>query len=632
MTTATAQPLTEVIRLIPGYDPYRDAEGCAFYDLDGEQHIADCWFDEDAAQHRIDFIHECVTHTEGKLSGLPFILEPWEQAIVGNVFGWKRPYLPKQRDELARIYKAGGIDTGAIEEIIEAGSRRYREIFMMVGRKNGKTPFGAAIVCAVMHTDNEPGAQIYSLASKRDQAELVHGHVKQMHRNCEEMSKRVKLFQYSITLNEDPRTSYKYVSAKEGGSHGANAHLVMDDETHTQPNRKLIEAFKTAMGARVQPLMFHMTTSDYERPDSICNELCDYSIKVRDGIIKNPAFLPVIYAMTREEAETIIETEDGDKFGWEIPERWKETANPNLGVSLSWQDMHDACDLAKNSPPALGSFLRLHLNVRTEQISSWLPMDKWHACGEGAEDPIAWRREALERLKGQTCEVAVDLGAVSDLTAVALLFRDGEEYTILPFFWCPRKSAREKDIQYGTNYIMWARDGFLELTEGIYEEVTDFPSVRVRVNELSKDYSFACERGAAPEVAVDRLFSAYEFMTGLANDGFEPIEFGQGFLSMAAPTKKFLELVINKQLRHGNNPILKAMAQVACVKTDEHNNMKIVKPNGDEVQVVDGLVSAVMALGRSMARKEEPPGWDGTVAFGSAEDIDDEWEDEECDS
>src|SRR5207245_1354485 len=156
-------------------------------------------------------------------------------------------------------------------------------------------------------------------------------------------------------------------------------------------------------------------TADIFRP-SICNEKYDYACRVRDGILPDPSFLPVIYEA--------LPTDD-----WTDPVVWAK-ANPNLGVSVSLDYLQRECAKAKENPAYENTFRRLHLNTRTEQSVRAIPMDKWDRCGRNA-DPIQWRQEALKRLRGQECWGGLDLGSTADLTALALLFGNQAPYTLL---------------------------------------------------------------------------------------------------------------------------------------------------------------------------------------------------------
>ncbi len=512
---------------IPGYDPFRDA--------------GDCWFDPDAGQRVIDFFHELLTHVKGAQAGKPFRLERWQQAIVANLFGWKRP----------------------------DGYRRYREAFIFVPRKNGKTPLAAGICLFVLFCDNEPGAEIYSAAADKDQASKLYEYAVGMVRNEPVLQQRARIYegygQRSIVYDAE-NSSYKVLSSDAHTKHGGNTHLALVDELHAQPSCDLLDVIETSTASedRKQPLLIEITTSDFER-ESICNEKHAYASNVRDGVINDPTFLPVIYEAPRDADYT-------------DPKVWA-AANPNLGVSVSREYMERQSRKAKDSPRFRNTFKRLHLNVRTEQAVLWIPMEKWDAI-TAPVDP--------EELRGQPCYAGLDLASSSDLTAFTLLFPQEDGFKVLPFFWCPADVVEQRKKRERLLYQQWIDRGLIRTTEG---DTTDYAVVRRDINELADLYGIQ-------EIAVDRIFQGAQLAGELQGDGFEVISFGQGFLSMAAPTLEFERLIKAGKLEHGGHPVLRWMAAGAAVEEDAAGNIKPTKAKSS--RKIDGIVTTIMALGRSM--------------------------------
>ncbi|MFA5234955.1 MAG: terminase TerL endonuclease subunit [Sulfurimonas sp.] len=561
MATATINlELQRTMRLIPGYDPFASP--------------ADCWFDEEAAVNAIAFFPERLKHIEGALAGEPFALEPWEQAIVGNLFGWKR------RDAKGR-------------EI-----RRYRECLIFVPRKNGKTPLAAGIGLYCLFCEAERGQQNYIAASTREQAGLLFRHARGMVDQCDELSSLCRVYggnapggQSQSIVRESRGSFLKIISSDVTvGKHGKNLNLAIVDELHEQVGRDLVDTLRTSMASanKPQPLMIYTTTSDFDREGSICNEIHDYASQVRDGIVDDPKFLPVIYEATPED-------------DWTSPDVWARV-NPNLGISVSLEYLQDECKKAQENPSRENTFKRLHLNVRTGQDKRWIPMDKWDACSD-ARDPIAWRSDMVAALKGKMAWPAFDIGSTSDLTALALVFPksaiepESAAFIVLPYFWVPRESAIRRSKQDRVDYMKWIQQGFVTPTEGTYSEVTDFGFVRRDINQLGAWFSFAKAADTGlPIVVFDRLFQGDQMATDLASDGFEPVPFGQGFMSMAAPAKRFEELIISGLLDHGNNPVLRWMASNAAKDEDAAGNIKPSKKKSSEK--IDGIVATIMALSR----------------------------------
>ncbi len=323
-------------------------------------------------------------------------------------------------------------------------------------------------------------------------------------------------------------------------------------------------------------MLIYITTADFSR-ESICNEIHDRACKVRDGIVQDQAFLPVIYEASR----------DSD---WTDEKVW-HAANPNLGVSKSLDYMRRECKLAQENPAQENTFKRLDLNVKTEQDCRVIPMDQWDRCGQGAE-PKEWRERMLATLNGKQCTGGIDLGSVSDLTALALLFGDDDTgYDVLPFFWTPEHNAHQRERKDGVPYLAWVRQGFISMNDG---DETEYRKVLADINKLGTDYGIQ-------QIAADRLFQGFQFCQDLIREGFDVIAFGQGYVSMAAPTRRFLELVHAGKLRHGNNPVLKWMASNAAAESENAGNGDVLKfSKRKSPEKIDGIIATTMALGLRM--------------------------------
>lgn len=517
----------KLLRLIPGYDPIETAR--------------DCWFDESAADKACDFFTDELCLIEGTKAGQPFTLEDWQKCIVGNLFGWMRP----------------------------DGTRRFREAFIFVARKNGKSPLVAGIVNYVAFCDGEPGAQLYSAAGEREQAALVFRHAAGMINRNPELKKRSKIYRtFKSVEYYNGDTIYKALSADADTKHGLNAHLVINDELHIQRNRDLVDTLETSTASRRQPLIIHITTAGFDK-HTICYEKYDYACKVRDGIIDDIKFLPVIY-----------EIDEGDDW---TNERVWEKANPNIDVSVSRDYLRSACKEAQEVPAKENTFKRLHLNVWTEQETRWLSMDKWRACPE-----------LNVNLIGRTGFAGLDLSQNKDITAFVMLFEVDGKFVVVPRFWIPRERAHERENRDGVPYTQWARDGFITMTEG---NVIDYDFV---VDDVIKDFEKYDIRGTA----FDRFgFESVRQMfirRGVGEDKF--VSFGQGFISMSQPMKELENLVLSGQLVHNNNPVLTWMASNVAVKQDAAGN---VKPDKDKsTEKIDGIVALIMAVGLAGTMEE----------------------------
>ncbi len=288
---------------------------------------------------------------------------------------------------------------------------------------------------------------------------------------------------------------------------------------------------------------------------------------MREGILEDPTFLPVIYA---------AEPEDD----WQDPETWKR-ANPNLGVSLKWEYLEREARKAREVPVYENTFKRLHLNLWTEQAVRWLPMEAWDACN-GPVDPA--------RLRGQRCFAGLDLSSTTDLTALVLYFPKGGQ--VLPFYWLPEANLRDRVRRDRVPYDVWVSQGHIELTEG---NVIDYGWIRERLDQLAGQFEIA-------EVAYDP-WGAAKLATDLTDDGFTLVPFRQGFASMSPACKELEKLVLGRELHHGGHPVLRWNASNATVRHDPAGNLKPDKSKSTER--IDGVVALVMAIGRAMVHPRE---------------------------
>ena len=517
----------QILTGIPNYDPTVGADDYKFV-----------W---QKAHKAIRFFHNELCHVKGELAGQPFILEPWEQAIVGNLFGW--------------VHK-------------KIGLRRYKEAFIEIGRKNGKTPLAAGIILYMLFEDGEPGAEIYGAASEYKQASLVFTHAWGMVNRNPKLREASQIFKgqsKAIEIGAPGAKNYgiyRVISSDSLSAQGFNTHGAVVDELHTLPNAELIDALLTSTGARRQPLIVYITTSDYERPGSICNIKEDYALRV----IKRPAndisFLPVIYKADVTDDWTKVKT-------------WRK-ANPNLEVSLSMAYLKRECQRAKDTPTYENTFKRLHLNIRTQQDVRWIPMADWNTCA-GIVVP--------EALVGCRCFGGLDLSAVRDITGYVLWFP--EEKKVLPYFWMPKENAHKREHEDGVPFITWAEQGYIKLTPG---NVIDYNIVMSDILASSSIYD-------VEQIGFDRWgFEAIRqrlVAEGVPEDKL--IGFGQGFASMSAPSKEFEKLIVGRELIHGANPVMDWMAGNVSVEMDAAGNVKPSKKKSADR--IDGIVSLIIALG-----------------------------------
>lgn len=492
-------------------------------------------FDKTLAERAIAWFPKYLRHTKGKWKGVPFELLPWQREVIGKLFG----------------------------TVKKDGTRQYRTVYVEIPKKQGKSELVAGVALMLLFADHEPGAEIYSAAGDRDQASIVFNVAADMVRQNPALGKRCKILETTKRIVHNNGNIYRVLSSDVHTKHGFNAHGVLFDELHAQPNRELWDVLTQGSGAaRTQPVVFAITTAGYDR-HSICWELHEYARKVRDGVVKDPAFLPVLYY-----AE---ETED-----WTSPEVWAK-ANPSLGITTTVEEMQQSCDQARENPAQENNFRRLRLNQWTKQESRYIPMEAWRRCAGPVDEA------ELERLP---CWGGLDLASSIDIAAFELVFPVGGEIRVLSRFWVPEENLEKRAKRDRVPYDVWVKQGYITATPG---NVIDYAFIEAEIVALSKRFEIR-------EIAFDR-WGATQMSQNLTAAGFVMVQFGQGYQSMSAPTKELLKLILAGKFRHGDNPVLGWMADNVVVTTDPAENVKPDKAKSTER--IDGIVAAIMALDRA---------------------------------
>jgi len=498
-------------------------------------------FDEGAAGLAVRFFERLLRHTKGEWAGEAFGLQPWQRQIVRDVFGWKRP----------------------------DGTRKYRRVYIEIPRKNGKSTLSAGLALFLLFADNEPGAEVYSAAADREQATIVFEQAKQMVVGSPALSRYAQVFKRAIVVPET-MSSYKVLSSDAPTKHGLNAHGVIFDELHAQPNRELWDVLTTSQGSRRQPLVVAITTAGYDR-QSICWEQHEYARQVLAGVIGDDSFYAYIAAA-------------GEGDDWTDPAVWA-AANPSMGVTVQEAYLRTECDRARQVPAYQNTFRRLHLNQWTQQDERWLDLSAWDASAGVVDEDV---------LAGGICYGGLDLASTNDVAAMVLVFplADGA-FAWVPRFWIPRENMMERARRDRVPYDAWTRDGFIRATPG---NVIDFTRIVADIKADAKRFRIA-------EMAFDR-WGAVQVSQELTNAGLTMVQFGQGFASMASPTKELLRLVLERKLWHGGNPVLRWMADNLTVEMDAAGNVKPSKKKSREK--IDGMVAGIMGLDRALRNESRP--------------------------
>lgn len=498
------------------------------------------YFDEAKAWHAIEFF-QFIRHWKGSFAGKTFQLSPFQHFIVWNLFGWTWE---------------------------ETGLRRFQTNYTEIPRKNGKTSFAAGIALYMLFADGEPGAEVYSAATKKDQAKLSFTDAKKYVQKSPDLKKRAICYTNNINI---PSMDAKFepLGADSDTMDGLNVHCAIIDELHAHKSAGVVDIISTATPARDQPLIFEITTAGQNR-HSVCFEHREYSINVLMGKegFEDDTWFSMIFCLD-------------DKEDWKDPESWF-LANPNLGISLKAEYLRKEFRKALVMKSYQNTFLRLHMGIWTDVGESWIEDAKWQSC--------ASEFDLLERLKGKKCFGGLDLAKNDDINALSLFFPMEEgmgNHFLLTFLWCPEETIKTVSEDKMTPYEKWAESGHLIETPG---NVRDDDMIIANILDFGSRFEIQ-------SIAYDP-WGATNIAAKLQEREIEMSEFRQGFKTMSPPTKEFAKLVIGKKIEHSGNPVMRWMMGNIVVVMDSSENIKIDKKKSG--RKVDGPVSAVMAIGEWM--------------------------------
>lgn len=499
-------------------------------------------FEQSNVEHAVAFIQE-LEHTTGEHAGRKFILEPWQYFIVANLFGF----------------------------VNDDGTRRFTRAYIEVPRKNGKSTFSSALMLYGLLADGEPAAQVYSAATKLDQAMMVFGESVRVCQNTDWLQGEVVV---NNSVNNRRilygQNLYKPLEWNPNKQDGLNTHFACIDEYHAHPSDDLYNVIRNSMGARRQPLLFTITTAGFNR-ESPCYRHRQYCANVLNKAIDDDGLFTIIYSL-----------DAGDD--WTDSANWAK-ANPNYGVSVYPRQLQQALNEAREFVHKEVEFKTKLLNVWTDTAQTWINDSDWAEC------------EQQMGLLGEQCYGGLDLASTSDFCAFSLWFP--EHNAVKTWYYLPEAAIKKRTDNVGQSYKQWVRDGYIIVTDG---NVTDYGFIKRHIMELAEDYEIQ-------DISFDR-FNASQLVIELQSEGLPMFPFGQGFASMSAPTKELERKVMNRDLSHDGNPVTRWMLGNVLLQYDPAGNVKVNKAkSGDKV---DGVVSIIMALGGCMieaAKNETQDFW-----------------------
>lgn len=491
-------------------------------------------FNEHKANHAITFIERFCKHSKGKWAGEPVILELFQKAYIGALFGF-------------------------VDKV--TGFRQYKESLFMVGRKNGKSTMLAGIGLYMLIADNEGGAEIYSVATKKDQAKLVFDATYEMVQQSTALSnvirKRKTDLYYGNSLSK-----FQPLGANSDTLDGLNSHLVIIDELHAVKDRNLYEVMKQSVSSREQPLIVMITTAGTVR-ENIFDDIYNYACNVVDEVYEDDTFLAVIY-----------ELDERDEY--KDPDMWIK-ANPGLGTIKKVSYIEEQLQRAGNNPVDLRGILVKDFNIRENASGTWLNFGQIKNT-----DTFDMTNFSNHYVIG-----GADLSKTGDLTSATLLTMD--KYTdmkyALQMYWIPEETLNERTEEEQQIYQKWIDLGLMRTCSG---NVINYSDVTQWFVETVKEYNLR-----VAWVHYDS-WSANYWVEEMESYGFEMVRTIQGMKTLSLPMQVLGADLEAKRINYNNNPILKWCLSNTAVKSDVNGNIQPIK-NQAPAKRIDGTVSLLNA-------------------------------------
>lgn len=522
----------------------------------------------------------------------PFVLSPFQQFIAGSLFGW---YTAK-------------------------GRRRFRIAYIETGKGSGKTPFGVGLMIYRAVADGERHAQIVFAATKLDQAKIPFADAVKMVNGAPSLR---KLFVHTVNNLALPRTGsfIRAISSEKKGLDGARISAALLEELHEHPSAIVVQKVRKGIKGRPNALIVEITNSGFDR-NSICWDHHELSREILEGRVVNDAWFAFVAQLDPcaaclaagklQPSDTCTTCDD-----WRVAGPHWLKPNPNLGISLPWEQLREEVRIATNVPSEQNMTKRLNFCIWTDQVTVWIPVDRWNLCRDATIAALADARARLEAFRGRECYAGCDLSEKIDLASVQLVFPrplervaamrgpdSAEAITraidVLSFFWLPKETLEQRAKEDNVPYPDWEKAGWLTQTPGPlidHDAIADFlidqvaPIVRLR------------------GVGVDQA-GATAFVTRLQRHFGEALvtEVPQGFRMLSSPSKTLEALVVSRNVAHDGSPV---MAMCVGNMGKEENHWREIRPvKLSQRKRIDGgvaLIDGICTMERTMDNSAEDP-------------------------
>ncbi len=485
---------------------------------------------------------EKLPHVKGEWAkrGELFKLSDWQVFCTVNIYGWKKP----------------------------DGTRRFRDVYIEVPRKNGKTFWIAGLGLGHLTIDEEHGAEIYCGATTEKQAWEVFKPARLIAKKLPDLLEAYDMEVNARTINILKNGSiFEPVIGNPGD--GASPSCGIVDEFHEHKNSDLADTLITGMGARKQPIMLQITTAGSDTSGPCYHKRID-AIKILKGTEIDDSVFAIIYTL-----------DEGDE--WDTVEA-QIKANPNYGISVNKEFLEGQLLQARRSATKQVAYKTKHLNVWVGAKAAWMNMLAMQACRKNIK---------IEDFKRRKCFVAFDLATKIDIASVAILFPPSgpdDKYTAFFKHYLPEDRITEG---YNNSYQGWHAEGWLTSTPG---NVIDFSYIKDDISELKSMFDMV-------EMPFDP-FQAMQFASELSDDGYPMVEYGATVKNFSEPMKEIEALILSKKIQFDKDPVLMWMFGNVVAKEDAKENIFPRKEKNENK--IDGVVALIMSMGRALVRTETP--------------------------
>lgn len=489
-------------------------------------------FDIEKANRPIEFIEKFCKHSKGQWTGKKVELDLWQKAIIQSIFGF----------------------------VDSRGFRKYREVLVIVARKNGKSTLLSAIALYMLFGDKEGGAQICCVASKKEQAKIVFNEAKNMVSQSPLLSRHIRKRKTDLYFAR----TFSYFEPLASDSNtldGLNVHCGIIDELHSIKDRNIYDVTKQSMSSRQQPVLFMITTAGFVR-ENIYDDMYDYSSNVLNGTVEDERFLSFIYELD-------------DRSEWTDSKCW-EKANPALGTIKDLKTLEELVARGKSDAKFLPTLLTKDFNIRETGTGSWLTFESINNT----------ETYDINTHKNIYAVGGVDLSSVWDLTCATVIYRHRGQWFCNQMYFIPEEVAEQKQREDKVPYKVWKEQGYVRFCPGNKVLETD---VTEWFKELRDKYSiYTLWVGYDP-------WGANLWVEDMKKNSFTMEEVRQGAKTMSNPMKQLACELSSKNINYNNNPILKWCLTNTQVEIDKNENIRPIKGKNKK-QRIDGAVSLIDAF------------------------------------